>query len=169
MLKWRLFQFAKKQQQLDNLLQFCTNTEQQRYASPRTALVLAVVLIQMSEPLHNFHIQICDYGQCNVGVESPSWEQSSWYQPTSNCPCQDLSNCSLWICSNYVQLGFVKEGGVVFGPRQSQLASLEWGSRTMKDAWRLHKISNMSGCNNSHRQTVYYLLNILIYALQASN
>ena len=62
-----------------------------------------------------------------------------------------------------------ERGGVVFGPRQSQLASLEWGSRTMKDAWRLHKISNMSGCNNSHRQTVYYLLNILIYALQASN
>ena len=91
------------------------NTEQQRYASPRTALVLAVVLIQMSEPLHNFHIQICDFGQCNVGVESPSWEQSSWYQPTSNCPCQDLSNCSLWICSNYVQLGFVKEGELYLG------------------------------------------------------
>ena len=68
-------------------------------------------------------------------------------------------------------VGICERSGVVFRPKQSQplLASLEWGSRTMKDAWRLHKISNTSGCNNSHRQTVYYPLNILIYALQGSN
>ena len=167
MLKWMKFQLDKKQQQLKGYAAQQRYAEQQRYASPRTAL--AVVLIQNRCIIFIFRSAILDNAMWGWRVHHGNNRADTNRLPivlARICPTvlfefvPIMSSWDLW-----------KKGGCIWAKTKPTplLASFEWGRRTMKDAWRLHKISNTSGCNNSHRQTVYYLLNILIYALQSSN
>ena len=135
--------------------------EQYRYASTR--ITLAVVLIQISKPLHNFHIQICNFGQCNVGVVF-KWKVHHGNNWADTVDSNRLSIVLARICPTVLfefvpimsivrfPVGICERGRIVFWPKQSQpvlLASFERGSMTMKDAWRLHKISKyMSRCNH---------------------
>ena len=63
-----------------------------------------------------FFPRVSNFEICNVGVGC-EWKDFmgtiKLLQPTLNCP-EDLSNCSLWICPNYIQMRFAKEAALYF-------------------------------------------------------
>ena len=82
----------------------------------------------MSKPLHNFHIQICNFGQCNVGVVF-KWKVHHGNNWADTVDSNRLSIVLARICPtvlfefvpimSIVQLGFVKEAELYFGQNKA--------------------------------------------------